>query len=116
MLSRRCVARRCLDRRELLECDVRVTKILEHPRACSEKHRHDLKRELVEQAGCEALLTGSGAAHYRDVLVAGPRTGFLEDRDDAAGNEVVDAAGRRLVGHAVRHDEHRGRAGPPATR
>jgi hypothetical protein len=29
---------------------VRVTKILEHPRAGSEQHRHDVKRELVDQA------------------------------------------------------------------
>jgi hypothetical protein len=49
---------------------VRVTKILEHPRAGSEQHRHDVKRELVDQAGREELLAGLRSPHHRDALAA----------------------------------------------
>jgi hypothetical protein len=100
-----------LDRHDVLELDVLVAQVLEHPRPASEQHRDEVNRELVDESRADVLLTGSGAAHHRYILIAGCGPRLLERALDAFGDKGVDAALRRVIRHIMREHEDRDAGG-----
>ena len=61
-----------------------AVQVVEQAGAAAEKQRDDMYLELVDQAGAEVLLDGTGAAAEGDIPVAGRVGGLLEGGFDAA--------------------------------
>src|ERR671918_1388881 len=79
---------------EELERDVLVdAAILEHPRPGPEQNRHQMNRDLVDEAGTERLTSDIGA-HHADVLVASGLSRALE-----RGSEVADERVHASIGY-----------------
>jgi hypothetical protein len=107
-----CVAGGVLSHRDRLELDLLVADLIEHPLAASEQHRHQVDRDLVDQAGPDELAAQVGAAHHRDCLLAGGLHRLLQRGIDSAGHERVDAVLGTVLRLAVRDHEHRHPGGP----
>jgi DNA-binding transcriptional ArsR family regulator len=80
--------RRGLHRPGVLELDVPVAEVLEHPRHAAEQHRDQVDRQLVDQPGPQVLPTGFGAAHHRHVLLPGGGSGELAQRMGVSAGSV----------------------------